>query len=716
MKLSDFIRANLDPILDTWAQSAQRIPAARQLNAEALRDHVKSILRDIADDLGHAQTRAEQWESYGKARQPRQKAAARHGATRVMEGFDLNETVSEFRALRTSVLQHWTASDRTATRAILSGELAHFNEAVDQALFESISRYSVEKDRYAHLLDMLLSTSPDLHCLLEVDGKLIYANRALSRLYGMEPTEIIGKNFFKIGTSAVAAVQQQLQLAVKNQATYCGELPYTLASGEAVIYEYLFVPVINEAGKVEAIAGIARDVTERNTAEEKIRHSANYDSLTGLPNRTLFLDRLEREVRHAERSGLPMALLFIDLDGFKQVNDRLGHAAGDQLLLQAAQRISACVRASDTVARLGGDEFTVILTEIRRPLHIEILAQEILEALARPFALIESQAHVSGSVGITLFPQDATTPENLIRNADQAMYAAKHAGRNRFSFFTASMRDSALARLKTIHALRHALSKHRLAVYYQPIVDLSSATVVKAEALLRWRRAGFGLVLPVQFIGLAEEAGLIGDIDAWVLAEAVARAREWSALREAPFQISVNKSPLEFLSKTPILDWDRALAALGLPWNGICVEITEGVLLNDSPGVREKLHHLQDAGIQLAIDDYGTGYSTITYLKKFKVDYLKIDQSFVLDLPTSVDSRIFVETIIGMAHKLGLKVIAEGVESTAQRDCLKEMNCDYAQGFLFSAPIPRRQFAQLLRLQQARQLEQANQSQYQVPD
>ena len=386
-----------------------------------------------------------------------------------------------------------------------------------------------------------------------------------------------------------------------------------------------------------------------------------------------------------------------------------------QLLQLTAQRIGSCVRETDTVARLGGDEFTVILTTVNKISHIEILAREILEELARPFPVLGTDVHISGSIGITLFPQDAGTPEDLLKSADQAMYVAKSAGRNRFSFFAARMRDSAWARLKVIDELRHALSRHQLSVYYQPIVDLSIESIVKAEALLRWHHPEAGLMLPAEFIGLAvppakfiplaEEAGLIGDIGEWVLGEAVTRSREWSSMLGTPFQISVNKSSAEFVSRAPMKNWDAHLAALGLPSNSISVEITEGVLLNDSPNVAARLDNLHNAGIQLGIDDFGTGYSSMTYLKKFEVDYLKIDQSFVHDMSTNMDSRIIVETIIVMAHKLGLKVIAEGVETVAQKDWLKAAECDYAQGYLFSEPVPSQDFRKLLNKGKARHQE-----------
>lgn len=698
MKLSDFIRTNIDHILEKWEQFAKEIPCSEKMDSAALRDHAKGILQVIAADIDSIQTRDEQTEK-SKGHVIRNKdektQAEMHGSARVSEGFSVNEAISEYRALRASVLRLWNDSNTTIPQGA-NDEIMRFNEAIDQALAESVARYSSEKEQYTRLFDTILSSSPDLSYIFDLEGRFIYANKALSNLYGMTLSEIIGKKFFEFNPPTSSEVQLEFSHVIESKLTHRGEIPYIDASGKKIMYEYIFVPVVDDKGNMEAIAGTARDITERKAIEEQIKKSANYDSLTNLPNRSLFHDRLEQELKHAERSGLPIALFFIDLDDFKIANDQLGHSAGDLLLQQVAERISACVRDSDTVSRLGGDEFTVILTEINKISHIEILAQKILDALAKPFLILQKDIRISASIGITLFPQDATTSENLVRNADQAMYAAKKAGRDRFSFFTSGMRDATWARIKVIDELRMALRRHQFSVYYQPIVDLSAEGIVKAEALLRWHHPQNGLMMPGEFISLAEETGLISEIDNWVLGEAAMHAREWSILLGVSFQISVNKSPVEFMSKTPMSNWRAHLEGLGLAWNSLTVEITEGILLSNSPNVTEKLDGLQKAGIQLSIDDFGTGYASMNYLKKFEVDYLKIDRSFVQDMTTSMHSRTIVEAIIAMAHKLGLKVIAEGVETVQQRDYLKTAECDYAQGYFFSQPLSSQNFEKLL--------------------
>ncbi|MEC4718819.1 EAL domain-containing protein [Noviherbaspirillum sp. CPCC 100848] len=450
------------------------------------------------------------------------------------------------------------------------------------------------------------------------------------------------------------------------------------------------------AGHPLRMTGTVSDISEKRRSEEIIWHHANFDTLTGLPNRRLFRDRLDHDVKKARRSGDPLALLFIDLDRFKEANDLLGHDIGDQLLIEAARRINGCVRASDTVARLGGDEFTAILTDLDDLAHVEFLAQKIIDSLASPFCLGNEVVYLSASIGITLFPSDASTPENLIRNADQAMYAAKSNGRNQFSYFTRSMQQEAHTRLRLIGDLRNALSGNQLRVYYQPVIDLRTGAVSKAEALLRWQHPKLGMIDPPRFIPFAEESGLINEIGEWVFQEAARCSCRFGSRLGKPFQISVNKSPVQFMSRSEQVDWPEYLKSLGLPGSSISVEITEGLLLNASSRVTERLLQYRDAGIQVAIDDFGTGYSSMAYLRRFDIDYLKIDQSFVRDVASDTGDRAIVRSIIAMAHELGLQVIAEGIETAEQKAALIEAGCDYGQGFLFSRAVPPDEFERSL--------------------
>lgn len=448
-------------------------------------------------------------------------------------------------------------------------------------------------------------------------------------------------------------------------------------------------------GEPLRVAGMVKDITERKESDERIWNLANFDTLTGLPNRQMFRDRLNQEVLNTRRRNSAAALLFIDLDGFKQVNDLFGHDAGDMLLLQAAQRIKQCVRDTDTVARLGGDEFTIILGDLHSTDHVEQVAQKVLDTLARPFSIGSEKAFLSGSIGISLCPNDAETPEELIRKADQAMYAAKRGGKNQFSYFTQEMDEKAHTRLRLIQELRGAIQAEQISVHYQPIVELKSGLVFKAEALVRWAHPIFGNVSPSQFIPLAEESGMINAIGDHVFREAASTVKRLNTLLETPLQISINKSPIQFGSKEQD-KWLDYLAQLELPPDCVTVEITEGVLLDVSENVSSKLFEYRDAGIQVAIDDFGTGYSSMAYLQKFDIDYLKIDQSFIKDLSTNQENKAIAESIIVMAHKLGLKVVAEGVETAEQLELLKEAGCDYGQGYFFSRPLSTLDFAAML--------------------
>ena len=460
----------------------------------------------------------------------------------------------------------------------------------------------------------------------------------------------------------------------------------------------VFLQLVTQSDGSGLFVAIVHDITEKKESEELIWQQANFDTLTGLPNRRMFYDRLEQEIKKSHRSGLPMALMLLDLDRFKEVNDTLGHAQGDVLLIEAARRIAECVRESDTVARLGGDEFTVILSEMVDINSVERSVQNIIERLAAPFQLLQETVFVSASVGITLYPNDALDIESLIKNADQAMYVAKSSGRNRFSYFTAALQEAAQIRTRLINDLRNALVSKQLAVYYQPIIEMASGQIYKAEALLRWQHPELGMVSPMQFIPLAEESGLIHQIGDWVFHEATRELKRWREMFVPEFQISVNVSPVQFRQNgtEDESSWLNHLRAIDLPGQGMVIEITEGLLLNVEVNVTEKLLSLRDAGVQVALDDFGTGYSSLSYLKKFDIDYLKIDQSFVRDLEEDANDRALCEAIIVMAHKLGLKVIAEGVETEQQRDLLVAYGCDYAQGWLYSKAVTPEQFETLL--------------------
>lgn len=442
---------------------------------------------------------------------------------------------------------------------------------------------------------------------------------------------------------------------------------------------------------VVVVVGMAQAtfITER-------KKEANYDSLTSLPNRRLFNDRLEMELKKAKRENYPVTLLFMDLDHFKEVNDTLGHHVGDSLLIVAAQRIQNCVRESDTVARLGGDEFTILLPNIGEIGKIERIATEILAAIDSPFYLKEKRAHLTTSIGITVYPNDGETPQDLLMHADQAMYSAKNSGRNKFSYFTQEMQNKALSHMQLTNDIQIALEEKQFLVYYQPIVDLKTGEIIKAEALIRWNHPTLGMISPTTFIPIAEEKTVINEIGSWVFKTAASNVQRWSKIVGHRFTVGINVSPVQFIREEKQLDFIEYLKNENIECEHISIEITEGLLLKDGPEIMEKLLEFRKAGIKIAIDDFGTGYSSLSYLKKFPIDHLKIDQSFIFELITDKSSQALSKAIIAMAHALDLKVIAEGVETEAQRDMLINFGCDYVQGYFYARPMPADQFEKFL--------------------
>jgi diguanylate cyclase (GGDEF)-like protein/PAS domain S-box-containing protein len=529
----------------------------------------------------------------------------------------------------------------------------------------------------------------------DAEDRIIAVNPAFTQVTGYSAPEAIGRTprLLKSGRHDLAFYEKMWQ-TLTTTGRWQGEVWNRRKNGEEYP-EWLSINTIydGDGGVLRRIAMFA-DITEKKRNEETIWRQANYDALTDLPNRRLFRDRLEHEIMKAQRAGLYVALLFIDLDRFKEVNDTLGHHTGELLLIEAARRISQFVRATDTVARLGGDEFTIIMSDLADTHRVGEVAQAMLMALAEPFMMGKDAIYVSASIGVTIYPSDAGDIDSLLKNADQAMYAAKEQGRNRFSYFTASMQETAQSRLQLSNDLRGAIAGGQMEVYLQPIIELASGRIFKAEALLRWRHPEFGMVGPAQFIPIAEETGMINEIGDWVFRESARLAKCWydaviaaGHVHNEVIQISVNKSPRQFFSGDTHKTWIEHLTAIGLPTTCIVIEITEGLLLDDRPEVAEKLRGFRDAGFGVSLDDFGTGYSAMAYLKKFPIDYLKIDQAFVRDMATDKGDQAIVEAIIVMAHKLGLKVVAEGVETAAQRDMLIAAGCDYGQGYFFAKPM-----------------------------
>ncbi|MFO1381385.1 MAG: EAL domain-containing protein [Chitinivorax sp.] len=542
----------------------------------------------------------------------------------------------------------------------------------------------------------LIENSPDTIARYDADCRRIYVNPAFCHLAGYAPQELLGKRPTEVpGGPNIAQYEEKIRAVLSSGVNQQFELRWVVRGGHEACSHVRLTAEVDLNGKVISVLAVGRDISDRMEFEAMIWKQANFDALTKLPNRQMFHDRLEHEALVANRCGRPMVLMLIDLDRFKEINDSLGHDKGDVLLIDAARRIASCVRESDTVARLGGDEFTVILSGVDDTDSVGRIAQAIIDKLAEPFTLGSEEAYISASIGITLYPNHASDLDMLFKHADQAMYVAKSAGRNRFCYFTPDLQEAAQRRLRLTSDLRSALAGQQLLVYYQPIVELATGKVYKAEALVRWQHPERGMISPAEFIGLAEETGLIVPIGDWVFQQAAQQARQWRSRFVPAFQISINKSPVQIRhEEVNVAQWPAYLRQQGMPGQSIAIEITEGLLLNAEPQINQKLLAFRDAGIQVAIDDFGTGYSSLAYLKRFDIDYLKIDRSFVNNLADDADNQALCEAIIVMAHKLGLKVIAEGVETAAQRDLLAAAGCDFAQGYLYSRPVPAAQFEQ----------------------
>jgi diguanylate cyclase (GGDEF)-like protein/PAS domain S-box-containing protein len=550
----------------------------------------------------------------------------------------------------------------------------------------------IEED--LQLAALVYQNSSEAMMVTDENNQIISINPAFTFCTGYAPEEVLGKNPRILSSGRQSPeFYKAMWHAINTTGKWQGEI-YNRRKNSDVYVEWVIInSVFNDDGTVHRRVAQFTDITEQKTSEEIIWFQANFDPLTQLPNRRLFIDRLQQELKKAKRDQYSLAVLFIDLDRFKDVNDSLGHSTGDNLLAQAASRLKGCVRQSDTVARLGGDEFTVIVPELHDTGGVEKVVKHILSALEQPFVLGESTAYVSASIGITFAPGDTDNYEDLIRYADQAMYAAKNEGRNGFRYFTPSMQLMMDRHAQVVQDLRTALEEKQFRAYFQPIVDLKSNKIEKAEALIRWQHPERGMMCPDDFIPVAEETGLINEIGDWIFEQAVETVGAWRACYHDQFQISVNKSPVQFNTQDNVHShWTDFLLSSGLPGNSIVIEITEGLLLDARDQVIEKLDYFRSQGMQLAIDDFGTGYSALAYLKKFQIDFLKIDRSFTQNLQEHSSDMALCEAIIVMAHKLGMKVIAEGIETEQQCRLLISAGCDYGQGYWFGKPMLAEEF------------------------
>ena len=547
-------------------------------------------------------------------------------------------------------------------------------------------------EKEARLASAVFETATEAVMVTDTRHRIIKVNKAFTNITGFSEEEALGQTpaILKSGhhdKSYYIAMFQELD----TKDHWSGEIWNRRKNGEAYP-EWLAISAMrDDQGELEGYVSLFSDITKRKQNEARILHQANFDSLTGLANRSLFADRLSRSLELAKKSHTNMALLFVGLDNFKAVNETLGHSVGDQLLQEVARRLSANLTKSDTVARLGSDEFAVILSEKDNLRRAEDLADTLLTAISEPYSANGQEAFITASIGVSVYPQDGDNTEDLLRKADIAMYRAKENGRNVAQFFTLEMDIEAQQRRGLEQMLRRALANNEFSLNFQPIVD-QHGSVISAEALIRWPHPEKGIISPAQFIPLAEEKGLIIPIGEWVLHEALKTAASWQTLSDNPPSVSVNLSSVQLKRQNIPALIKRLLCKTGLPAEKLTLEITESLLMSDDAETLEQLERLRDMDINISIDDFGTGYSSLSYLKKFPISHLKIDRSFVQELPENDEDAALVKAIIAMSQSLNLRVIAEGVETQAQSDFLAALNCQYIQGYLNSKPLTEEAF------------------------
>ena len=544
----------------------------------------------------------------------------------------------------------------------------------------------------------ILKAIPDSLFEVDIDGRFLSAPSARADLIEQPPEELVGKSLQDAFPDGVVRICVAALAEAQTAGLSIGKQFEIERQGVNRWFELSAALKEVPDGQAAQFIVMARDITKRKADEQKILRLAMFDNLTGLPNRQSFLDRIEREIRRAQYASTSFGVLFMDLDGFKNINDTMGHSAGDMALQWAAGRLREGVRPTDLVsrmqdptselqiARLGGDEFTALIVDIERPADITQIAERILKLMRSPFTLLGREIRLSTSIGIAIYNEDGADAATLLRNADTAMYHAKNAGRDTYKFYNRDLTDQAMERMAMERDLREALASEQFLLHYQPLIDVASGQVNAVEALIRWKRPGFGEIPPSEFIGAAERCGLIVDIGDWVLRKACLEAVRW-ANKGHELRVAVNLSPAQFKDVKLVERVFSALSASGLPPHQLELELTESAVMLDTAATTMTLKAFQARGVKIALDDFGTGHSSLSYLKRMPLSRLKIDQSFVVGLPSDVESLAIVKAIVAMAGSLGLSVTAEGVETQAHADILSQMGCQTLQGYFFAKPM-----------------------------
>jgi diguanylate cyclase (GGDEF)-like protein/PAS domain S-box-containing protein len=544
-----------------------------------------------------------------------------------------------------------------------------------------------QAEEHIHTLSQAIDQSPVSVVILDTEGKIEYTNRGFERITGYNAPEVMGKYPSLLKSEYTpTSLNRELWQSISNGITWEGEFLNQRKNGE-VFWEYAHIaPVLDANGRLRHYIAVGTDITKQKQQEKQLQYQANFDALTDLPNRFLSMDRLTQLINEGKRSKKRIAVLFLDLDDFKKINDSLGHEAGDQLLIQAASRLKDTVRIGDTVGRLGGDEFIVLLGGLKEPTDARSMAENLLSRFRAPFLLNDRELFLTVSVGIALYPDDGDTPVELLRNADTAMYHSKDHGRNMYHYFTDAMNREVYHRLQLEEQLHGALQRGEFFLRYQPLVNVGNHTLIGVEALLRWNNPKLGTVPPMEFVPIAERTGLILEIGEYVITTAIQQLSQWQRQFNRGLKMALNLSPRQFRDANLAPFVEHILRKNSVSPGLLKLEITEGVLMSGRDCIDDTLMRLNKLGVALVMDDFGTGYSSLSYLRDYPFDILKIDRSFINDITEDVADQELVNASIDMGHGLGLEVVAEGVETEGQLAYLADRGCDYVQGYLFGKP------------------------------
>jgi diguanylate cyclase (GGDEF)-like protein/PAS domain S-box-containing protein len=688
LQLHEFLRSESDAILREWERvDRQTLSPAKQLSSATLRNNIPSVLDAIIEQ-------AENATCVTAISPPEMDGPKLHAEQRWHLGFSLEEVTREYGLLRTVILQKLVLH----IGELPSEELVLLNEALDNAIIDGVTTYVTKSNRNLEdereRLQVTLRSIADGVIGTDLEGNIAYMNPAAEQMTGWPREKAMGQPvsdvLIAIDETTRHPLKSLVQIATETDelSQHPSEILLRRSNGELLPAEEVAAPLRDATGKFLGVVTTFRDVSNIRALTSQLGYLAAHDPLTDLPNRTLLLDRLRQEFAHAERNKGRLALLYLDLDLFKEVNDVFGHSAGDELLKQVARRLQTCVRRTDTVCRVGGDEFVILLTEFEQLTYLSELSTNIATQIRAPYAIGADKVEISISVGISIFPEDGRDPETLIKHADVAMFQAKAHGRNSIQFFAPEMNKRAIERRKLLGSLRQAIAANQLSLNFQPQMSLHSGQVIGAEALLRWYHPRLGAISPSRFIPVAEDSReTMIAIGNWVLEQACRQLRIWLDAGHPPLRISVNVSIVQLRDESLLDHLSEVLQRFQLPADLLQLELTESTLMSDIEGAVHRIEALEALGVRISVDDFGTGYSSLSYLKDLPVDELKIDQSFMHDVSSNEGKAGIVQAIILMGKSLNLRVIAEGVEDKETVEFLTTNGCEGAQGYYYSSAI-----------------------------